>query len=165
MPWGCSKSNFVTATMLALVQVGCAGSSNDKPSETAASEADSPGAKCVADAAAPRAPADDAPPRIGVSHILIRHQDLQRPQGATRTREEACLLALEALRAVEESGDWNAAVERYSDSGKSSGGELGRISKDEVEANFANAAFSLDVQQLSYVVETDRGYHIILRTD
>jgi parvulin-like peptidyl-prolyl isomerase len=162
MSWGSSGPALLVVT---LALVGCGGGTKQAPSETPASESASPGAKCIADAAAPRTPPSDAPAKIGVSHILIRHQDLERPQGATRTREEACLLALEALRSVEETGDWDGAAQKYSDSGKSTGGHLGRVSPDELEANFAAAAFSLDVEQLSYVVETDRGYHVILRTE
>jgi parvulin-like peptidyl-prolyl isomerase len=59
--------------------------------------------------------------------------------------------------------EWNDAVQQYSDSGKSNNGNLGTIRPDEVTPNFARAAFSLESDELSYVVETDRGFHIILR--
>jgi hypothetical protein len=90
---------------------------------------------------------------------------LARPEGATRSREEACLYALNALQQVQSSGDWDASVEEYSDSGKAARGDLGRVSIDELEGPFGNAAFALEVDQLSYVVESDRGFHIILRTE
>ncbi len=124
----------------------------------------SPGEKCLDDAATPRDPGPNAPSRISASHILIRHADLARPAGATLSREDACLKALAALEAVNTSGDWNQAVDDFSDSGKSTHGDLGQISRDDVSPSFGNAAFALEIDELSYVVESDRGFHIILRT-
>lgn len=117
------------------------------------------------EAAAPRTPRPDAPSKIRVSHLLVRHAALARPEGATRTKEEACLRALQALDEVKQSGDWDGAVSKYSESGQSTAGDLGTVSRDELEGPFGNAAFALDVDELSYVVETDRGLHIILRTE
>lgn len=124
----------------------------------------SPGEKCLGDASAPREPVKDAPESISVSHILIRHKELARPDGATISREQACLKALEALEALTSKGDWAEAVDTFSDSGKSTHGELGKIRREDVTPAFADAAFSLEVDELSYVVETDRGFHVILRT-
>lgn len=124
-----------------------------------------PGADCLAHAAAERTPPANAPERIEVSHILVRHAELERPEGATRSPEDACLRALEARAALQGGESWNAAVEQFSDSGVSTHGDLGRISQQEVTPSFGNAAFSLEVDELSYVVESDRGFHIILRTE
>jgi hypothetical protein len=120
-----------------------------------------PGQQCVADAGAWPAPAEDAPLRIEVSHLLVRHAELEQSEGAKRTREQACLRALEALQAVQSGLDWPDAVTRFSDA-KSA--DLGRVSADELPRGFAETAFSLEVNQLSYVVESERGFHIILRT-
>jgi len=119
----------------------------------------------LAHAAAERTPPANAPERIEVSHILVRHAELERPEGATRSPEDACLRALEARAALQGGESWNAAVEQFSDSGVSTHGDLGRISQQEVTPSFGNAAFSLEVDELSYVVESDRGFHIILRTE
>lgn len=109
---------------------------------------------------------NDAPEKIGISHILVRHAELDDPGGATRNREEACLLALQALEALQTGrSTWDEAVEKYSDSGKDTAGDLGRVSRDELTPRFGDAAFSLAENELSYVVESDRGYHIVLRTD
>lgn len=123
-----------------------------------------PGERCLAEAGAPREPTADAPSAIFVSHILIRHKDLKRPEGALLSREQACLKALEALEALNSSGDWNQVVDDFSDSGKSTHGDLGKIGPEDVTRAFSDAAFALDVNELSYVVETDRGFHVILRT-
>lgn len=140
----------------------CGGSKN--PPANSPSEAATPGEQCLADANATRKPPSDAPTSIEVSHILVRHKDLARPEGATRTRQEACLLALDALKGLESSGDWDQTVDKFSDSGKSTHGELGQVKRDELTGSFGDAAFSLDVNELSYVVESDRGFHVILRT-
>ena len=49
--------------------------------------------------------------------------------------------------------------------GLATGGALGSVSKSDLDPTFANAAFSLDVNELSHVVETDRGFHVIVRTE
>jgi parvulin-like peptidyl-prolyl isomerase len=101
------------------------------------------------------------PLKIEVSQILVRHADLADPRGATRTREQACLRALEALHTLQGGADWDETVRNYSDSRAS---QLGRVARDDLAPGFSETAFSLDVNQLSYVVESSRGYHIILRT-
>lgn len=146
----------------ALWASGCSGdrSQNAVDAPVASSE----GERCLQDAAASRTVPEDAPERIAVSHLLLRHAELSEPKGAERTRQAACLLALEALRALQSGADWEETVQKYSDSGKDTGGDLGRVARDELTGPIANAAFSLEVNELSYVVESDRGYHIVLRT-
>ncbi len=120
----------------------------------------SEGQKCLADARAEREPGADAPTRIEVRHILIRHAELADPRGATRSPEQACLRALQALEELEGGAGWDEVSDKYNDSKNDS---LGRVSADDLTPEFANAAFALEENQLSYVVETDRGFHIILR--
>jgi peptidyl-prolyl cis-trans isomerase NIMA-interacting 1 len=126
------------------------------------SHALTPGAQCLEDARAERAPTADAPRRIRVAHLLVRHAQLKDPLGATRTPEQACLRALDALNRLKGGGEWDAVVAEFSDSKTS---DLGQISKDEVTPGFAAAAFELEANQLSYVVETDRGFHVIVRLE
>jgi NIMA-interacting peptidyl-prolyl cis-trans isomerase 1 len=142
---------------MCLFIVGCAAS----PPVAKTAARDSKGARCLADAAADYAPPPNAPARIEVSHILVRHVELADARGATRSKEAACLRALSALDALRESKmDWKEAVATFSDSPEDS---LGRVAFDELNPRFAGAAFALDVDELSYVVETDRGFHVILR--
>jgi len=94
----------------------------------------------------------------------VRHKELARAEGATLTREEACLKALSALEALNSAVGWDEVVEQFSDSGKSNSGSLGTIQRDEVTGAFGDAAFDLDVDELSYVVESDRGFHVIWRS-
>lgn len=158
---------------LSFIAAGCAAGAQSEPKTTAdakdapqsvasLSQAES---ECLENAEAPRAVPPGAPDRISVAHILVRHNQLERPLGATRTRGQACLHALSALEALQAGEEWNAVVDEYSDSEKSTHGRLGRLSRDDVTPAFRDAAFSLEPNQLSYVVETDRGFHIILRED
>src|SRR5512147_1949975 len=75
-------------------------------------------AQCLQDSAAPRQPKPGAPDKIRVAHILVRHAGLERPQGATRSREEACLRALDAREALEKGGAWDEIVKKYGDAGQ-----------------------------------------------
>ena len=147
--------------------MACGGSTApaEAPEEAKSEQALSEGEQCLEDAAAEREPKAGAPEQIGVSHILVRHADLERPQGATRTREEACLRALEALKKLQGGADWDAVVQEYSDAAGATAGALGTVARDELDPSFADAAFTLDSEQLSYVVESPRGFHIILRTE
>jgi parvulin-like peptidyl-prolyl isomerase len=136
--------------------------SSAQPKSAAALDdgAKSAGAQCLDDANAPRTPPPGAPDRIEVRQILVRHRELARPDGATETREQACLLALEALQQLQGGADWAVVVEKFSDA---SSDDLGRVSRDELSPAFADAAFELGSGELSYVVESDRGFHVILR--
>ncbi|EYF08615.1 Peptidyl-prolyl cis-trans isomerase PpiD [Chondromyces apiculatus DSM 436] len=139
-------------------------SSADAP---AAGAADSPAARCLAAAEAARPRRADEPAKISVKHILVRHAGADRADGATRTREEACLRALEARDKVRGGADFDALVSEYSDEAgaASRAGSLGAIERADVLPPFADAAFELDRNQLSDVVETKYGFHLILRTE
>jgi peptidyl-prolyl cis-trans isomerase NIMA-interacting 1 len=142
---------------------GCAGSATGQAQDSQAqARTTSPGQQCLEDARSKRTPAAAAPRRIRVAHILVRHTELKDPAGATRAPEAACLRALEALNKLKGGADWEPVATEFSDSKTS---DLGSITKEDVTPAFADAAFELDVNQLSYVVETDRGFHVILRLE
>lgn len=156
----------MTAVLLGLL-AGCGGSTKDAadPKKAAADQGLTAGQKCLEDAAAKREPRKDAPDKIHVAHVLVRHQDLERPEGATRTREQACLRALEARSALEKGQEWEAVVGKYSDAPGATAGDLGEVTRDELAPPFADAAFALEPNELSYVVESERGFHIIVRLE
>jgi parvulin-like peptidyl-prolyl isomerase len=95
----------------------------------------------------------------------VRHADLRRPEGATRSRAEACLRAEEAREKLLAGAEWAEIVQSHSDAGQATGGSLGQVSKEDLEPSFANAAFALGAGELSHVVETERGFHVIVRTE
>ncbi len=157
----------LVAVAVAIVLVGCGGDVQPPPTSpvTDRSEA-TPGERCLAAAAAARTRPDNAPETIEVAHILVRHDALPRDQ-APRSREEACLKALEARKRLEAGDDFEAVVQEFSDekSRSTTFGNLGTVRADDVNPRFADAAFALEVNGLSYVVETKAGFHVIVRTE
>lgn len=143
-----------------LFGLGLAACSSATPSAQTPA-APSKGRTCLSDASTALEVPSGAPSRIEVKHILVRHAELADPKGASLGKEAACLRALEALKALESGElDWAQAVAKFSDSKED---DLGRVSQDELEPAFAGAAFSLQPDELSYVVESPRGFHVILR--
>lgn len=137
--------------------------------DEAASGGDSEAAeRCLATANAKRAKFSGEPAKITVKHVLIKYKDAKNAdEKITRSRGEACLRALEALEKLKQSGDFNAVVSEFSEEpgAASRGGSVGTISRPDVAKNFADAAFELSLQQVSDVVETEFGFHIIMRTE
>lgn len=124
--------------------------------------------ECLEQANGEHARRPDEPVRIGLRHILVRHTESTRADASvTRTRGEACLRALDALKALEAGTEWDEAVERFSDEkgAATRHGSLGSLTRDDLDPAFADAAFELDPDQLSYVVESPSGFHVILRVD
>ncbi|MFJ8263996.1 peptidylprolyl isomerase [Rummeliibacillus sp. NPDC094406] len=67
------------------------------------------------------------------------------------------------LAKLNDGGDWDELARKYSQdaSNASEGGNLGYFSKNDMDENFADAAFSLKVGEISGVVKSSYGYHII----
>ncbi|KAG0497411.1 hypothetical protein HPP92_002102 [Vanilla planifolia] len=113
--------------------------------------------------------------RIRASHILIKHEGSRRksswkdPDGhviSSTSREKAIELIME-LRGEIATGRalFEDLAARHSDcSSAKRGGDLGRFGKGQMQKPFEQAAFSLKVGELSDIVETDSGVHLILRT-
>lgn len=97
--------------------------------------------------------------RIRARHILMRV-----PEGATSAQKDSVRQALETVRNRIVAGeDFAAMARQYSqDPGSgSAGGDLGTFARGEMVADFERAAFALDKGELSPVVETPFGFHII----
>ena len=155
-----------------LAGAACAGAPPPKTEGGAKPEApsapQSPAEKCLAIAGGQRARQPNEPERVGVRHVLVKFKGAKNAaETITRTREEACLRAAEARDKLVAGADFDAIVAEYSDEpgAKERRGLVGVVTRSEVAAPFADAAFELSVQQMSDVVETDRGFHLILRTE
>ena len=101
-------------------------------------------------------------------HVLVKHKAAKNaPETVTRSREEACLRALEARDKMLAGADFDAIVTEYSDEKGAADrrGSLGSVERAEVAPPFADAAFELSIGQMSDVVETDFGFHLILRSE
>ncbi len=103
-----------------------------------------------------------------VKHILIAY-----PQEAAAEGEEAAaegeeapvdkkLLAEEILKKIQEGGDFDALVEEFNeDPGQPAEGYT--FGPGEMVPEFEKAAFALGLNEISGIVETAHGYHIIKR--
>jgi len=106
--------------------------------------------------------------RVGASHILISYQGSARAQPTvTRSKDEAKKLA-ETLSAdaKKEGADFAALAKQHSDGPSGpKGGDLGVFGRGRMMPAFEAAAFALNVGEVSDVVETQFGFHVILRTE
>lgn len=101
----------------------------------------------------------EVPEQVRASHILIR---VSRDATAAVKAEKKALA--EKLRDRAKKGEDFAALARSSseDPGSSvQGGDLGFFGRGMMVAPFENAAFALNPGEISDVVETDFGYHIL----
>jgi peptidyl-prolyl cis-trans isomerase NIMA-interacting 1 len=108
------------------------------------------------------------PTRIGARHILVMHQrSQQRPENVNRSREEAKKKAQDCLRALRSGAAWESLVTECSDEPGAAerGGDLGQFERGAMVKTFSDAAFELQVKEISEVVETAYGFHIIQRTE
>lgn len=110
----------------------------------------------------------DEPEEISASHILIQYKGaLHAGPNITRTKAQARALAEKVLAKARAGEDFAKLAAKYSDEPGAAerGGALGHFSRDEMVPQFSNAAFKLKVGQISGVVETPFGFHIIKRTE
>lgn len=101
---------------------------------------------------------------IRASHILIMHED-SLESTSTRTREEALAEIGDAVAQLEDGVNFAELAKELSDCPSGAqGGDIGFFPRGATVPEFEKAAFSLQVGERSGVVETDFGYHVILRT-
>ncbi len=107
---------------------------------------------------------------VKARHILISFADARNASAdaAKRTKEEAKKIAEGVLASVKKPGASFADIARLKTdepSGKTSGGELGWFSRDKMVPEFSEAAFKLAKNEISGIVETPFGFHIIKAED
>ena len=110
---------------------------------------------------------DEAPEEIAASHILVGYKGAEKADDKiTRSKDEAKTRAEELLKKVKEDGaDFAKIAEKESDGpSKTKGGDLGTFKKKAMHENFEEAAWKLKVDDISDLVETPFGFHIIKRT-
>lgn len=162
------------SVLLALATIACGGSSPPATSPAGAegsgagTASGGPAEHCLAVAGAKRARKPDEPAKIGAKHVLVKYTGAKKaPPSVTRTREEACLRAEEARAKLEQGMSFGDVVKAYSEEpgAATREGSLGPVERSQVVPSFADAAFELHAGEVSHVVETDFGFHVILRTE
>lgn len=124
--------------------------------------------QCLATANASRARFSGEPAKITVKHVLVKHKAAKKADDKiTRTRAEACLRAVEARDKLRANEDWDAVVKGYSDEAGAAtrAGLIGAVERKDVVKPFADAAFELKPNQMSDVVESEFGFHVIMRSE
>jgi len=157
------------AVLGAIILVGLLGGVGafNKKGDAQAQGEDKPATGTTAAAAKPGGAALDANASIEASHFLVQYQGSMRaPATITRTKEEAKKRAEEGLAKVKKGEDFAKVVADYSDEpgAGARGGKLGDFTRDRMIKPFSDAAFALKVNEVSGVVETPFGFHVIKRT-
>ncbi len=105
------------------------------------------------------------PRKISARHILVQYKGSSRADAdITRSKEEASARLAECISKLEAGEKFEDLATEYSDGPSSvKGGDLGSFQEGVMHPAFNDAAFGLEPGDVSGVVETPFGYHIILR--
>ncbi len=108
---------------------------------------------------------ETAPVTVTARHILVCYDGCAVNETFNRTREEALALVEEINgKIVAGELDFPQAAVDYSDCPSSAdGGMLGEFGRGAMVPPFEEAAFGLPVGEMSGVVETDFGFHLVYR--
>jgi len=110
--------------------------------------------------------------KIRAAHLLVKHRDSRRPRSwkeaeITRTKDEAMSIILGHESRIR-SGATSLGDLAVSESDCSSArkrGDLGFFGRGEMQKEFEDAAFALKPGEISQVVETASGLHLIERLE
>jgi len=110
--------------------------------------------------------------RVRASHILCKHVGSRNPV-SRRTGRPVTIDKESAIREIQgiitqvknDPGKFALIAQERSDCGSfSRGGDLGFFGRGEMQKPFEAASFALKVGDISGVVDTDSGIHVIMRT-
>ncbi len=102
------------------------------------------------------------PDQVRARHILISTQGLESQDAVAEARSRA----EDLLEELEQGADFAALAEEHSEGPSAPrGGDLGLFGRGQMVAPFEEAAFSLDEGEVSEIVETQFGFHIIQVTE
>ncbi|KAH3672367.1 hypothetical protein WICMUC_004278 [Wickerhamomyces mucosus] len=113
----------------------------------------------------------EAQSKVKASHLLIKHRDSRRPASwredpITRSKEDAIEILKSHQKRIlngEQTLSEIASTESDCSSAKRKG-DLGWFERGQMQPSFEQATFALKVGELSDIVETDSGVHLIERT-
>ncbi|MGA1864387.1 MAG: peptidyl-prolyl cis-trans isomerase [bacterium] len=96
--------------------------------------------------------------KIKASHILLSVPKDASPEQEEKIKEKA----LDLLKKIENGEDFHELAKTFSDCPSSKrGGDLGYFEKGKMDPEFEKTAFALNVGEVSQVVRSSFGYHII----
>jgi peptidyl-prolyl cis-trans isomerase C len=100
--------------------------------------------------------------QVRASHILVRVD----PNADAKTKAHAKAEIDTVLKQLKAGGDFAKLAQQHSqDSSAAQGGDLGYFPKGQMVPEFDKVAFNLPVGQLSGIVTTQFGYHVLKVTD
>ncbi|RKX26123.1 MAG: hypothetical protein DRP45_04370 [Candidatus Zixiibacteriota bacterium] len=98
----------------------------------------------------------EQPEGVRLAHILLKIQPAEALEDSVKS------LAAELRQRILDGADFATLATQYSSFGAgANGGDLGYVKRDDVVPEFARAAFQLDIGDISGVVQTQFGCHII----
>ncbi|GAA5894407.1 hypothetical protein JCM5296_005159 [Sporobolomyces johnsonii] len=148
------------------------------PAELASSDLTSlPGSEHLSYSAAadqPKPASSGGNNKVRASHLLIKHSGSRRPSSwkeanITRSKEEAVEILKGHEKALRDAPNLAEAFAKLAStesdcSSARDGGDLGWFGRNQMQKPFEEASFATEVGQLSDIISTDSGVHIILRT-
>ncbi len=107
------------------------------------------------------------PDEVSASHILISFKGADRADSKITRNKKAAKMEAERIRGliVDQGKDFAEMAKKHSDGPSGpKGGDLGSFKFEVMAKPFSEAAFALEVNEVSEVVETGFGFHVIKRT-
>jgi peptidyl-prolyl cis-trans isomerase NIMA-interacting 1 len=161
------------ALVCALTSSGCVVTTFEGPGEpprvaTSPVAAPKAGENASDGAASTGAEPAGQPSEIAARHLLVAYQGaLRASPSVTRTKAEAQTRATEALKRAKAGEDFEVLVKEFSDEPGAGerGGSLGRFGRGMMVPAFEKAAFKLAPGEVSDLIETPFGFHVIQRTE
>ncbi|CAF2707437.1 unnamed protein product [Rotaria sp. Silwood2] len=111
--------------------------------------------------------------QVQVLHILIKHTGSRNPKNykgetITRSKTEARKKLDEIINELKDADDLETTFRRIAKdksdcSSGQRGGDLGMFGRGAMQKAFEEVSFALDVNEMSDVVDSDSGLHVILR--
>ena len=102
--------------------------------------------------------------QVQASHILLMYAGSMRST-ATRPKEEALAQIRELKAKIDGGDDFGDLARAHSDCPSAQhGGDLGLCGRGQMGPEVDAAAFAMEVNAISDVVETEFGYHLLKRT-
>jgi len=108
---------------------------------------------------------------VRCSHLLVKHERSRNPVSRRTGESTTGKTVAEAhkelnafIEQIKSGADFHQLASKHSDCGSfRNGGDLGDFGRGQMQKPFEDASFGLQVGEMSGIVDTDSGSHIILR--